>query len=154
MQPDGRPDRRYEADSRSSHCAVSTPKFSPFCHTYVPHTIVSTNNYYFPKQYKIATNTNLIMTFFVLIYFLPTFRRMSFRFLSIIRSQIKIVNMVLSLAVKCCEEISRGRFNFRLRIGNATDLISKIELRSGQCGYFTVRNPTFRFIDIFQSLCL
>jgi hypothetical protein len=27
-------------------------------------------------------------------------------------------------------------------------------MHSGQCGYFTVRNPTFRFIGIFQSLCL
>ena len=47
-----------------------------------------------------------------------------------------------------------GRLSFRLQTGNATDFISKIEMHSGQCSYFTVRNPTFRFIGIFQSLCI
>jgi hypothetical protein len=75
-------------------------------------------------------------------------------FISIMCSHIKIVYMVLRPTVQCCEEISRLRLSFRLQFGNARDFISKIEMHSGQCGYFTVRNPTFRFIGIFQSLCL
>lgn len=62
--------------------------------------------------------------------------------------------MVLCPTVQCCEEISRLRLSFRLQIGNAIDYMSKIEMHSGGCGYFTVLNPTFRFIGIFQSLCL
>ena len=61
--------------------------------------------------------------------------------------------MLLCLTVQVCEEISLGRLSFRLQFGNATDFISKIEMHSSQCG-FNVRNPTFSFIDIFQSLCL
>jgi hypothetical protein len=90
---------------------------------------------------------------FVLIYFLPTFRHMSSMFISIMCSHIKIVNMLLCPTVQLCEEISLERLSFRLQFGNVTDFISKIEMHSGQCG-FTVRNPTFSFIGIFQSLLL
>jgi len=105
------------------------------------------------KQFK-CLRPQCVNKTFVLIYFLPTFRRTSSMFISIMCSHIKIVNMVLLPTVQCCEEISRLRLSFRLQFGNATDFISKIEMHSGQCGYFTVRNPTFRFIGIFQSLCL
>lgn len=61
MQTDGRPDRRYEATSPSSHSVANAPKNSHFCHaihpTYVPHTTLTTNINYFPKQHQIATNT-------------------------------------------------------------------------------------------------
>ena len=91
---------------------------------------------------------------FVSIYFLPTFRRISSMFISIMCPHIKIIYMVLCPTVQCCEKISRLSLCFRLQFGNARDFIYKIEMHSGQCGCFTVRNPTFRFIGIFQSLCL
>jgi len=75
-------------------------------------------------------------------------------FISIMCSDSKIVNMFLCPTVQSREEISKGRLSFRLQTGNATDFISKIEMHSGQCSYFTVRKPTFRFIGIFKSLCL
>ena len=75
-------------------------------------------------------------------------------FISIMCAHIKIVNTVSCPTVQCCEEISRERLTFRLQFGNATDFVSKIETHGRQCGYFTVRKPTFHFIGIFQSLCL
>jgi len=65
MQTDGRPDRPYEAIILSSHSVANAPKNSPFCHTiqptYVPHTTITTNIHYFPKQHQITTNTILTL---------------------------------------------------------------------------------------------
>ena len=63
METDGRPDKRYETTSRSSHSVANAPTNSHFYHTvlptYVSHTTLITNINYFPKQHQIATNTIL-----------------------------------------------------------------------------------------------